>query len=139
MRSLLIAPIILVLSGCSGSGSLGTRDWSNWETSAVMLPAGFPYPVRNELCEENNRFFWVFDYDLTGDMDPDIRVWYYVHSTVYDQATKMLTLDIARNPHKVERLSLGLIPTVSKVDYQLAGKAEEIQRQTKYGVQVKFP
>ena len=39
-------------------------------------------------------------------------------------------MTIARNPYKVERHSLGLLATYSKLDYRLRGTVEEIQCHT---------
>jgi len=128
MRSLIFVTLAIFLFGCSASSPFTSGTWEEWETDKVMLPTGFPFPVKHEIQQMDNRFFWVYDYDLTGDMEPEVRVWYYVPSTRYDQKEGELTLAIARSPYKVEKLKMGYIPILSKTDYQLSGAVEEVKQ-----------
>jgi len=132
MRTLIVVALSYLLIGCSASSPFTSGAWNEWETDRAMLPPGFPFPVKHEIQTVDNRLFWIYDYDLTGDMEPEVRVWYYVPTTHYDNNEGALTLSIARSPYKVEKLRMGYIAVLSKTDYQLTGTVEEV-RQLKDG------
>jgi len=93
-----------------------------------MLPVGFPFPVKDEMRTVGRQQFWIIDYDTNSDENADIRVWYFVKSTEHIKELDKFRMLIARNPHKVERLKLGALPVFSKIDHELTGEAQEIQK-----------
>ena len=127
MRTVLAVLLCAGISGC-GITESSTDQWSNWESNEKMLPSGFPFPTKDEVREEGPNRFWTIDYDLDGDTQPDVRVWYLIKKSEQTGPNGKEKMTIIRNPHKVEKLKLGFFAVYSKIDFQLTGQAEQIQK-----------
>lgn len=128
MRTGVVLLVCLIVTGCGVTSSTSNTGWSDWESKETMLPVGFPFPVKDEMRTVGRQQFWIIDYDTNGDENADMRVWYFVKSTEHIKELDKFRMLIARNPHKVERLKLGALPVFSKIDHELTGEAQEIQK-----------
>lgn len=127
MRPTSIFMLVFFFIGCGTSSPYIDKAWKDWETSKAMLPSGFPFPVKHEIKTVDHRDYWIYDYDLTGDLEPEIRVWYFVNTQSFDTQKQEINFTISRHPFKVEWLKMGYIVTITKIDFSLSGEAEELQ------------
>jgi len=121
MRTVVATSLLvsLVVTGCGVTNVVSKDNWSSWESNATMLPAGFPFPVRDQILEDGKLRFWTIDYDLNGDSEPELRVWYLLQKVEFLEKPEKYKMTIARNPHKVEKLGLSMHPVLAKNDAML--------------------